>query len=80
LTVYMSILYEDFESGLYTWGAFPKSIGQFHFYERAIELSKGTFNKIDKYKFVKSMLDKNPNYKELFYDLDKSSLEALGTP
>lgn len=79
LTVYMSILYEDFESGLYTWGAFPKSIGQFHFYERAIELSKGTFNKVDKYKFVKSMLDKNPNYEELFYDLDKSSLEALGT-
>ncbi|MDW4398948.1 AlwI family type II restriction endonuclease [Staphylococcus saprophyticus] len=80
LTVYMSILYEDFESGLYTWGAFPKSIGQFHFYERAIELSKGTFNKIDKYKFVKSMLDNNPNYKKLFYDLDKSNLEALETP
>lgn len=75
-TIYMKILNESFENGNYKWGSFPNSLGQFHFYERALEESKEVFTKHDPYDYICEKLQL-PEYKEAFYSMNKEKILEL---
>lgn len=75
-TIYMKILNESFENGNYKWGSFPNSLGQFHFYERALEESKEVFTKHDPYDYICEKLQL-PEYKKAFYSMNKEKILEL---
>src|SRR5699024_6699766 len=76
LTIYMKILNEDFETGEPVWQSFPNSLGCIHFYQKVLEMSKGTFNKHAHYDFMKKKT-KDDRYSEAFYSLNQEELDKI---
>ncbi len=75
-TIYMNILNESFESGNYIWDRFPNSLGQFHFYSRALEESKDVFQQHGPYDYICKKLEL-PEYREAFHNMDKEKIIQL---
>lgn len=73
---YLTILNDEFESGKYEWGPFPKSIGQFVFYTKAVESSPEVFKDTNKLDTFRKFLEK-PEYKKVFLSLNKSEFLSL---
>jgi hypothetical protein len=72
----LTILNDEFESGKYEWGPFPKSIGQFVFYTKAVESSPEVFKDTNKLDTFRKFLEK-PEYKKVFLSLNKSEFLSL---
>lgn len=75
-TKYLTILDDEFGSGKYEWGNFPKSIGQFVFYTKAVESSPEIFKDTNKLDNFNNHL-KNDDYKEAFLSLNKTKFLTL---
>lgn len=73
---YLTILNNEFESGKYEWGNFPKSVGQFVFYTKAVESSPETFKNTNKLCNFNNYLQKD-DYKEAFFSLNKPKFLSL---
>lgn len=75
-TKYLTILDDEFESGNYTWDNFPKSIGQYIFYKKAVQSSPEVFRDINKLERFDSFL-KTKDYYEAFKGLNKEKFKTL---
>ncbi|HGZ9749620.1 TPA: AlwI family type II restriction endonuclease [Staphylococcus aureus] len=75
-TIYMKILSDSFENGDYKWDRFPNSLGQFHFYERALQESKEVFKKHGPYDYICEKLQ-SPEYNEPFNSMNKDKILEL---
>lgn len=75
-TIYMKILNESFENGNYKWDRFPNSLGQFHFYKRALEESKDVFKQHGPYDYLCEKLQ-SAEYQEAFNNMDKEKILKL---